>query len=312
MEQAAEYELSIIVPCTKPKKAQLLLNGFTKQKGNHGFEVILVGNVPDNETNYPFHVAFIKTNDIHVNAKRNKGLEQSSGLFIALLDDDTVPSENWVEQALLSVNQHPNSLIAGRETPCQNSQDAKLAFAVSQLFITEGYKGHVNTKTESLNWWEVPFCNCVGNRQIFQTGFDISIPWDMDDFHFCFAKKDEVTFYNNPSLIVKHDRYPNKLAHFLTYKWNLRVRTGEKIISHPQIYLKIPSMIILLLSPFILGVIIISGLLPICLAAYALILLFSVVRFATDQFVERIWLIFRMHAIIFFGYWYGALKRIIC
>ena len=78
------------------------------------------------------------------------------------------------------------------------------------------------------------------------------IPWDMDDFEFCHRARSIVTFENVPELEIAHDRYPDSVKAFLAYKWRLRVRTGEKLISHPSLYGRIPSVLLCALLPWLL------------------------------------------------------------
>ena len=78
------------------------------------------------------------------------------------------------------------------------------------------------------------------------------IPWDMDDFHFCYHARSDVTFYNNPEMAICHDRYPDSFSRFFAYRWKSRVRTGEKLISHPYLYGRIFPVIACALSPWVL------------------------------------------------------------
>ena len=246
--------LSIIIACTRPQTVLQCLDGLSKQEGQITFEVIIVGNCPAIiDTYQAFDLRLIDCQAKHANIRRNKGIENSKAPLIAFLDDDTIPDPHWVAQAL-QLNPNDKLIITGPERPTRDHWKSRLAFAVSQNKITEGLPGHVNQKSAFVSWTEVPFCNCVIPRAIFdQIGHPATdIPWDMDDFEFCNRARRVAQFVNVPKLSVCHDRYPDSITKFILYKAKLRIRTGEKLISHPGIYSKIPAVVLSALCPYLL------------------------------------------------------------
>ena len=246
--------LSIIIACTRPQTVLQCLDGLSKQEGQIIFEVIIVGNCPAIIDTYQrFSLRLIDCQAKHANIRRNKGIENSKAPLIAFLDDDTIPDPHWVAQAL-QLNPNDKLIITGPERPTRDHWKSRLAFAVSQNKITEGLPGHVNQKSAFVSWTEVPFCNCVIPKAIFdQIGYPATdIPWDMDDFEFCNRARRVAQFVNVPKLSVCHDRYPDSITKFILYKAKLRIRTGEKLISHPNIYWKIPAVVLSALCPYLL------------------------------------------------------------
>ena len=246
--------LSIIIACSRPTDVLKCLDGLSKQKGQTTFEVIIVGNCPIiTETYQRFDLELINCQDLHANIRRNKGIAVSKAKLIGFLDDDTIPDSHWVEQAR-KLNPTEKLIITGPERPTRTSWKSELAFAVSQNKLTEGLPGHVNQKSKFVSWTEVPFCNCVIPKSIFEEiGYlATDIPWDMDDFEFCNRARRIAQFVNIPKLSVCHDRYPDSITAFIRYKSRLRIRTGEKLVSHPKVYAKIPTVIVTAICPYLL------------------------------------------------------------
>lgn len=236
-------DLSVVIACSRPGKLLICLEGFCWQESSYEFEVIAVGDVPVESGDYPFPCKFIPTDNPHVNARRNRGINEALADHIALMDDDCVPMENWVNEAVQSSTLN-YAVVSGREIPYLDNAFSQITHAVLSSPIGEMTSAHVNRRAETVKWYEVAFCNCIIPKKLFQIyGLSEAIPWDMDDFHFCNSVKNEAVFVNNPNLVVKHDRYPSNMSELIQYKWKLRVRTGEKIVSHPGIYLKIPAVI---------------------------------------------------------------------
>jgi hypothetical protein len=105
-----------------------------------------------------------------------------------------------------------------------------------------------------VHWSEVPFCNLVTTRKALEA---VGAPseddvWDIDDFEFCRrAARSGVRLINDPALLIRHDRYPASVIDWLRSKTADRVRTGEKVVSHPTIYLALPSVVVALVLPML-------------------------------------------------------------
>lgn len=249
-----EPRLSIIIACTRPIAVMKCLDALSKQEGPTFFEVIIVGTCPViTETYLRFDLQLINCEDLHANIRRNKGIAKSKSDLIGLLDDDTIPDPQWVEEAT-RLNPYDKLIITGPERPTRTSWRSDLNFAVSQNKLTEGLPGHVNQKSKQVSWTEVPFCNCIIPKFIFEKiGYlATDIPWDMDDFEFCNRARAVAQFKNVPELSICHDRYPDSITEFIRYKSRLRLRTGEKLVSHPKIYAKIPTVMFTAISPYLL------------------------------------------------------------
>lgn len=230
--------LSIVIAVTRREALEACLYGLETQSGAHPFEVFAVGDV-DGVDFQPtrFSLTLVPCASRHANVRRNLGIARSRGALVGLLDDDTIPDPHWVETAL---ELDPNGciILTGPERPVAQGPQARLVYAVSRSRLGAGTKSHVNQCCEPVCWYQVPFCNCVVPRRIFDLTGPLAedIPWDMDDFEFCLRAREVVTFANEPRLSLRHDRYPDSVLDYLRYRFRLRRRTGEKLISHPWLY----------------------------------------------------------------------------
>jgi len=274
--------LSIIVPCTRPECAVRCLEGIAGQQGSETVEAFVVGDVPDDAPRtFPFPVHWIASGQIHPNTRRNRGIELSSAPRIAILDDDTIPLNGWLERALML---DPGELVVrtGPELPVRESSAAKLAHAVYAGPIGEVSSGHHTPVATKVAWYMVPFSNLITTRKLLERigTLDESIPWDMDDFSFCHRARGICRFESDPRLLVRHDRYPDSISRFIRYFARLRFRTGVKLVTHPGIYWMIPAVAACALFPLVAAGLLLAvpGILIPGAALYALLLCTQIPR----------------------------------
>lgn len=230
-------DISIVVAVSRPELVQACIEAFQKQIGGYQFEVILVGNVAKTTTISP-NIYLVKTLVSHPNHKRNMGVKMAKSSFIGLMDDDAIPDVNWVKTAVECTQLKPFSIFSGPELPTKGgNRFSKLTYKMLSSRISEFSKGHINHNSETVQWFDVPFCNCVFPKRLWEenNGLSEDIPWHMDDFHFFFTHQHK-EFINCKDLLVFHDRYPNSLSQLLQYKWRIRKETGQKLVLFPEIY----------------------------------------------------------------------------
>jgi glycosyltransferase involved in cell wall biosynthesis len=273
-------DLSIIIPSSRPDKIIYCLEALNTQKTNYTYEVFVVGDIGEDIIYTNFSCSFISCDNTHANYRRNQGITRAKGDVIGLLDDDSIPNTMWVQTAVELIRSDPQKIITGPEKPVLNGEKSQLIYNVCQSPFSSGVATHFNTKFETVNWYEVPFCNCIFHRTVIDhIGLpNIDIPWDMDDFEFCFRANNNYVFYNSPTLVIKHDRYPNSFRSFYKYTWKNRFRTGEKMMTHSKLYFKIPILKYLFVVPYIgfffLYVCIITDTLLIASCGFLLVYLF--------------------------------------
>lgn len=220
----------------------------------HDFEVVGVGSVSDFVgLSYPFSLKLIPSRHEHPNVKRNLGVLASEGDILAFLDDDTAITSSWFDSVFTCP---PDTVLTGPEMPMGDNFMQLVIYDVCCFLLSEGTKAHVNFKEGDVGWSDVPLCNLISTRKTLTPylPLDERIPWDLDDFHLLLPMRGLVRFFNSPSLLIKHDRYPPHLVVWFKHKWKLRVRLGEKLIRNHDIYLRLPSAWLVLLAPYLLTV----------------------------------------------------------
>jgi hypothetical protein len=236
----SSVQLSVVIPVSRPEQFLQCISGFAAQAGNYWFEVIGVGAVEGIESPYPF-VKLLPFKNPHPNTRRNEGVRNAAATLIALMDDDAVPTASWVQTAIETATGSKGKVITGPEVPPSNA--SWFAFLTHRLLssgVVEFTQTHINTAFTKVKWYEVPFCNCVFEKNLWQStsGFSETIPWHMDDFHFFFGHRHHTSFMNVPNLLIEHNRYPESFKKLIAYKWKLRKETGEKLVTHPQMYFR--------------------------------------------------------------------------
>jgi GT2 family glycosyltransferase len=244
--------LSIVIAVTRPEALTACLQGLEAQTGSQPFEVFAVGDAAGVDFQPSrFSLTLVPCASRHANVRRNIGIARSRGALVGLLDDDTIPDPHWVETAL-ALAPDGDTILTGPERPVAQGPQARLVYAVSRSKLGAGTKSHVNQCCEPVCWYQVPFCNCVIPRRIFALTGPLAedIPWDMDDFEFCMRAREVARFANEPRLSLRHDRYPDSVLDYLRYRFRLRRRTGEKLISHPWLYGRILPVLVVAAFPW--------------------------------------------------------------
>jgi len=262
--------LSVVIPCTRPESLLLSLQKLAKEVTAVGVEAIVIGDVEASGPQFPgLEVNWIPCAERHPNVRRNLGIARARAPLIGFLDDDAFPLPGWVSAAL-QMDPDRNEVWTGPERAVVRGRPSALIFAVCQNRFVDGTSAHRNARSGYVSWYEIPFCNLLVPSRIFKEVGMLAtdIPWDIDDFHFCFNLRTRMRFFNNPQLAICHDRYPNSIARFLTYRWKLRVRTGEKLLSHMNLYGRICPVVV-------------SGAIPLLLLCTVVFLPFSVILLAS-------------------------------
>ncbi|HHT9106690.1 MAG TPA: glycosyltransferase family 2 protein [Candidatus Wujingus californicus] len=313
--------LSIIIACSRPKVVVSCLSALECQI-NDRFEVIVVGDINGlSSKQFKLHLKLLSCNEIHTNVRRNLGIKCAKGELIGFLDDDTIPEINWVDIAIKS-NSSFDKILVGPEKPVISSYRTALIYAVCLNYFSEGTRVHVNYKSEKVSWLEIPFCNCIIPRKLFEKIglLSVEIPWDMDDSEYCFRARREIVFENVPALAVRHDRYPDSIYSFLKYRWNWRVRTGEKIIEYPYMYLRVLSINVLVVIPWVCLFsactypVIFGRFISVSLMLYAVFMIFQIKEAIKFKGMKGIWmyicLMIALQGITAFGVQLGVVRAL--
>jgi GT2 family glycosyltransferase len=95
--------------------------------------------VPDEAEEVDNRVVVLPSGNVPVGRKRQLGLERSRGRFVALMDDDAYPAENWLEGMLEAIGQRSVVAATGPTlTPADDDELARLGGRVYSSWLVAG------------------------------------------------------------------------------------------------------------------------------------------------------------------------------
>lgn len=212
MEQK-QIDFSIVIPLT-------VLNDYVRetcqklqQLSNRDFEVIIVAN--DRETGVEefekkYGAKIIAAGDISPAIKRDIGVKNAQGKYIAFIDDDAYPNSQWLDIAKQYLEDEDVAAIGGPQlTPPNDSfwQKVSGAMFMSPLSGKAIIRYWPGKKVQTIDDW--PTVNFIIKKDAFNAigGFD-SKYWPGEDTKLCLdvVKKLKKKIMYVPELIVYHHR----------------------------------------------------------------------------------------------------------
>ena len=124
------YLVSVII-CTRNRAQTLIiraLRGLLSQKvsGSFAYEILVIDNASVDETpelvanlasTFPT-ISYVHESQAGLSYARNKGIAEAKGEIIAFLDDDSEPTDNWIETLIKAYEKYPKAwAIGGRAIP---------------------------------------------------------------------------------------------------------------------------------------------------------------------------------------------------
>ncbi|MBN1557639.1 MAG: glycosyltransferase [Lentisphaerae bacterium] len=176
--------VSIVIPCTRPgPRLAECLDGVRRQRyGN--YEVILL---PDATTGRTWQTPLreIPTGPVRKVNKRNAGIRAARGTFIAFLDENGSPAEEWLERAL-GYFPHPDIAAVGGPLSAarHDSFAARIAARIATNPLVSGKYRYRYTPDRVRTVRDHPLGNLVVRTEVLQAlgGLDGSVPYG-DDVH---------------------------------------------------------------------------------------------------------------------------------
>ncbi len=244
--------LAVAIACSRPAMASEVLAALAADPDAGRLEVALAGAVDAVVVPDGLAVTLLRCDATHPNVRRNLAIAATVAPLVAMLDDDAAPAPGWVAAAL-AVDPTSTTVQTGPEVPWRTSETALLLHAVCGARVAEGTAAHLHQQEGSVAWTDVPFCNVVVPRHLLErTGLlPVEVPADMDDFAWLVTMRGVAAFRSVPQQVVRHDRYPDGVGELLRERWRLRRRTGEKLITHPGVYLRVPQAVAALAAPWV-------------------------------------------------------------
>lgn len=250
---AVRPTVSVVVACTEPSRIRAIAEALATGTAN-ACELVVAGDVrglPDD--GWPVPTTLIPCDDPHPNLRRSLAVAASTAPIVAFLDDDAVPRPGWLDVAC-SMAVDTREVWTGPEEPTRTTAGARFAAEVAASVVAEGTRAHVHLRHRTVRWFEAPFCNLVTSRSFLdEVGMPATdIAWDLDDFVWCRrAAGRGAVFRNRPDLRIGHDRYPDGFAGWLRRKAVERRRTGHKLVLYPDLYLRIPAVVLAAAAPVV-------------------------------------------------------------
>ena len=248
--------VSVVVACSRPERLRGIAEALAQESSASGVSVELAacGAVEGlDAAGWPVPTTLVVCRQTHPNLRRQLAIDASAGPIVAFVDDDALPQPGWLSAAgALPVD--GDEVWTGPEVPVRTSPAALLAHAVARSPLAEGTRAHVAEGDGPVAWFEVPFCNLVIGRRLLDelAPLRTDVPWDLDDFVVCRAAEARgARFRNRPDLVVAHDRYPDRVGDWLRAKGQARRRTGQKLVHHPDPYLRLPGAVVAAAVPWV-------------------------------------------------------------
>ena len=177
------------------------------------FEVILL---PDDPIEIPaayqgMSISIIPTGAINPALKRDQGVSDSEGKYLAFIDDDAYPKNNWLDIAYKIFDTQPNTGAVGGPAITPNTDPfwARVSGAVFLSRFSGGFPERYIPKPPArvVNDW--PSVNLIVRREIFEAvgGFGSEF-WPGEDTLFCqkISQKTSKIILYEPELIIWHHR----------------------------------------------------------------------------------------------------------
>ena len=246
--------VSIVV--AYPKHSPYLdecLEGIRKQTYTH-YEVILL---PDEASGnvYPDPIREEPTGSVRPAEKRNMGITQAKGGIVAFVDDDVVPLEDWLENAVVYFSNPEVAAVGGPASTAPN--DSFMAKLGGRVYASPLVSGSYRYRYEPERVREIddyPSCNLLVRTEVLRQlkGFRTDF-WPGEDTYLCLeiVRNLKKTMIYDPRVHVYHHRRRLFLPH-LRQIGRYALHRGFFAKTFPATSLRLAYMIP---SLFVLGIV---------------------------------------------------------
>ncbi|MFH0876434.1 MAG: glycosyltransferase [archaeon] len=215
------------------------------------FEIIILPDYNEKIT-YPKTI-IIPTGSVGPALKRDIGAKKAKGEFLAFLDDDAYPRENWLKNAEKNFADANIAAVGGPAvTPINESIKRKISGLIFSCPITSGGAGtyrYVPGKRRYVD--DFPSVNFIVRKSVFEklNGFDTNF-WPGEDTKLCLdiVHKLNMKIIYDPTVLVYHHRrevYKDHLKQVKSYA----IHRGFFAKKYPQTSFRIgyfmPSIFVL-------------------------------------------------------------------
>lgn len=143
-----------------------------------------------------------------ISKARNDGIRKASNEKVVFLDDDAIPREGYVDQAIRSLENH--AIVAGRVIDTGHPWVGK---------TVRHYDQGDQPKTTNT----IVGCNMGFRKEVFESGtFDENIQWGHDEKELIDRVSSEYDIHYDPEMVVEHP-YASDVRDYLKKQYRLGV-----------------------------------------------------------------------------------------
>lgn len=209
MEQASL--VSIIIPCRSIEAyEEESVAGCLSLNWQNVEVLILPDEAPGRSYGWPSSVRVIPTGKIKPALKRNLGIRESRGEYIAFLDSDAYPVPEWLDSAIPLFSDERVGLVGGPSlTPPADEAERQASGLILASRIGGGGLANRYYEGEPMSVDDVPSSNMVTRRSVLEKlgGFNADY-WPGEDTYFCLQIKRDLRMeiLYSPKVRVYHHR----------------------------------------------------------------------------------------------------------
>ncbi len=199
--------VSIIIPCKGIDALTLECISGCLQLEYENFEVIVL---PDHHSDSVKGINIIPTGEVSPGRKRNIGIKNSNGEFLAFIDSDAFPRKDWLKNALKYFNDAEVAAVGGPGlTPEKDSILQKAGGYVLSSFMVGGLANRYSTGKPLVSY-DIHSCNFIALKCVLEKigGWDEKY-WPGEDTLICLGiKRLGKKMIESPDVVVYHHRRP--------------------------------------------------------------------------------------------------------